>query len=325
MVFIYPGVGGGPGPLSIVTSSLPAGTSGTAYNQALLASGGTLPYNWSVVAGQGTLPTGLNLSTGGIISGTPSATGTFNFTAKVTDAASPAGTVQKAFSIIVSATGASPLDSQFVSQSVPATVQPGQSFNVDLKFLNTGTQAWGGGANFYVVTQNPALNQTWGGNALSLGSNVVSSGQVLDASFTVTAPSAAGTYNFQWQMYLNDGTAFFGQMSPNVSIGVGVQTTNYQGFHDGAGCNTISGWAWDQNSPNSTLNVDIYDGNTLIGTAPANMYREDLLNALGNPNHGFSFLTLVEEWGCPYHQRQVLRNQHALVQYGKNGSKHRRA
>ncbi len=232
MVFIYPGVGGGPGPLSIVTSALPPATTGTGYNQALLASGGTLPYNWTLVAGQGTLPTGLSLSTGGIISGTPSATGTSNFTAKVTDAASPAGTVQKAFSIIVSATGASPLDSQFVSQSVPATVQPGQSFNVDLKFLNTGTQPWSGGANFYVVTQNPALNQTWGGNALSLGSNVVSSGQVLDAAFTVTAPSAAGTYNFQWQMYLNDGTAFFGQMSTNVAIQVGSVGT---GDTDGDG------------------------------------------------------------------------------------------
>jgi hypothetical protein len=65
----------------------------------------------------------------------------------------------------------------------------------------------------------------------------------------------------------------------------------YQGFHDGAGCNTIQGWAWDANSPNSTVNIDIYDGNALIGTTPANMYREDLLNALGSPNHGFSFLT----------------------------------
>src|SRR5437870_504283 len=65
----------------------------------------------------------------------------------------------------------------------------------------------------------------------------------------------------------------------------------YQGRHDGAGCNTIQGWAWDANNPSSTVNVDIYDGNTLIATAPANMYREDLLNALGSPNHGFSFYT----------------------------------
>jgi hypothetical protein len=68
-------------------------------------------------------------------------------------------------------------------------------------------------------------------------------------------------------------------------------TPTLQGFHDGAGCNTISGWAWDPNNPNGSVNVDIYDGSTLIGTTTANMYREDLLNALGSPNHGFSFNT----------------------------------
>lgn len=65
----------------------------------------------------------------------------------------------------------------------------------------------------------------------------------------------------------------------------------YQGFHDGAGCNTIEGWAWDANNPSATVNVDIYDGNSFLGTTPANMYREDLLNVLGSPYHGFSFYT----------------------------------
>ena len=64
-----------------------------------------------------------------------------------------------------------------------------------------------------------------------------------------------------------------------------------QGFHDAAGCDSIQGWAWDQASPNSPVSVDIYDGNTFIAIVSANMYREDLLNALGSPNHGFSFLT----------------------------------
>jgi glucose/arabinose dehydrogenase len=62
----------------------------------------------------------------------------------------------------------------------------------------------------------------------------------------------------------------------------------YQGFHDGAGCNTIQGWAWDSNNPSATVNVDIYDGNTFIAIAQANIYREDLLNALGSSSHGFS-------------------------------------
>jgi Putative Ig domain/Matrixin/Ig-like domain from next to BRCA1 gene len=288
IAFLYPGSGGGPGPLAVVTSALSGGTAGTSYSQALTASGGTLPYGWSVVAGLGSLPTGLSLSAGGTISGTPSAAGTYNFTVKVTDAAS--ATAQKALSIVVSAPGALAFDSQFVSQSVPTTLQPGQTFNANLKFLNTGTQTWSGSL-FYLASQNPALNMIWGGNGVSLSTLAISSGQLLDVTFAAPAPTTPGTYNFQWQLYKNDGTAFFGQVSTNVAISVGVAQPNYQGFHDGAGCNTISGWAWDPANPNTTVNVDIYDGNTLIGTTPANMYREDLLNALGNPNHGFSFLT----------------------------------
>jgi hypothetical protein len=290
MVFIYPGSGGGPGPLTVTTASLPSGAVNSAYNQALVASGGTQPYSWSIVAGLGSLPSGLTLSSVGVISGTPSATGTSNFTVKVTDAAS--GTAQKALSVSVSAAGAGPYDAQFVSQNVPTSLTPGQTFSVNMKFLNTGTQTWTGTNAYYFASQNPSLNQTWGGNGVPLDNFMpVGPGQQIDVTFQATAPATAGTYNFQWEMYKNDGIlGFFGQVSTNVAINVGVQT-NYQGYHDGAGCNTIQGWAWDANNPNSTVSVDIYDGTTLIGTTPANMYREDLLNALSSPNHGFSFLT----------------------------------
>src|SRR5205085_230564 len=75
-----------PPPLSISTSSLPAGTVGAAYSQALTATGGSTPYTWSISAGS--LPAGLTLSAGGTISGTPGSAGTSNFTVKVTDSAS---------------------------------------------------------------------------------------------------------------------------------------------------------------------------------------------------------------------------------------------
>src|SRR4029077_5969718 len=47
------------------------------------ASGGTSPYTWSVSSG--TLPVGLSLSTGGILSGPPTAAGTSSFTVQVKD------------------------------------------------------------------------------------------------------------------------------------------------------------------------------------------------------------------------------------------------
>jgi subtilisin-like proprotein convertase family protein len=97
--------------------------------------------------------------------------------------------------------------------------------------------------------------------------------------------------NGTWQLYvIDDSGGDNGLISGGWALTFNTPSA-FQGFNDGAGCNTISGWAWDANNPNGTVSVDIYDGNTLIGTSPANMYREDLLNVLGSPNHGFSFLT----------------------------------
>ncbi len=75
-------------PLSITTASLPNGTVGTAYSQPLAAGGGTGTYTWSLASGS--LPPGLVLSTAGVLAGTPTASGTYPFTVKVTDSASPA-------------------------------------------------------------------------------------------------------------------------------------------------------------------------------------------------------------------------------------------
>lgn len=56
-----------------------------AFSIPLTVSGGTAPYNWSLVSGS--LPIGLALGNStGIISGTPTTTGTFNFFYKVNDA-----------------------------------------------------------------------------------------------------------------------------------------------------------------------------------------------------------------------------------------------
>ena len=74
--------------LTIPTASpLPDGVTGAAYSQTLTATGGIGPnYAWSLVPGQGNLPAGLSLSVReGVISGTPTATGTSNFRVRVTN------------------------------------------------------------------------------------------------------------------------------------------------------------------------------------------------------------------------------------------------
>jgi hypothetical protein len=71
-------------PLAISSSTLPQGTKGTAYNQTLTATGGRTTYFWSLVAPT-VLPPGLTLSSNGLISGTPTTGGTYNFDVLLTD------------------------------------------------------------------------------------------------------------------------------------------------------------------------------------------------------------------------------------------------
>ncbi len=71
----------------------PEGTVGTSYSQQLAASGGMAPYNWTVASGS--LPNGLDLSSGGLLSGTPTSAGSSTFTVEVArwiGAAGPPGT-----------------------------------------------------------------------------------------------------------------------------------------------------------------------------------------------------------------------------------------
>jgi len=66
----------------ITTTSLPNGTKNTSYSQTLSVSGGSAPFTWSVTGSPSWLS--LNVSTG-IITGKPTASGTYSFTVKVTD------------------------------------------------------------------------------------------------------------------------------------------------------------------------------------------------------------------------------------------------
>lgn len=62
------------------------------------------------------------------------------------------------------------------------------------------------------------------------------------------------------------------------------------GFHGNVDCAGMFGWAWDVNQPETPINVDIYDGDTLLATVKADLFRQDLLSAgIGNGRHGFNY------------------------------------
>ncbi len=85
---------------AVTTSSLPAGVEGNAYSQSVQVSGGLNPFSFTISAGA--LPAGLNISTAGTLSGTPSGPqGTYNFTVKVTDASNLTQSATQILSIAV--------------------------------------------------------------------------------------------------------------------------------------------------------------------------------------------------------------------------------
>lgn len=86
-------------PLDITTTTLGSAQAGVVYNASVLAIGGTAPRTFATTAGA--LPAGLSLGTNGVIAGTPTAVGTFNFTVTVTDNAS--ATDSQALSLVVAA------------------------------------------------------------------------------------------------------------------------------------------------------------------------------------------------------------------------------
>lgn len=104
----------------ITTTSLPNGAIGIAYSQTLAATGGDGSLSWSITAGS--LPAGLSLSSAGVISGTPTASGTSNFTVRVADQDNDA-------------------DTQALSITIPA---PPSSFTMlQLQVTQGTTGSWG--------------------------------------------------------------------------------------------------------------------------------------------------------------------------------------
>lgn len=119
-------------PVQVTTTSLPNGVVNQVYpNQTLTATGGTPPYTWSITVGS--LPTGLSLNgSTGVISGTSTATGTFNFTVQATDTLSSSGTAPLGIVIIspgqlgVTATGSVSITGS-ATLGTPATTPPAGS------------------------------------------------------------------------------------------------------------------------------------------------------------------------------------------------------
>jgi subtilisin family serine protease len=107
---------------------------------------------------------------------------------------------------------------QFISQSVPAAMYVGETYNVSVTMKNVGNTTWQTSSNYWLGSQNLQDNMRWGKNRVPLPFAVPPGGQVT-IPFTVTAPGTAGKQNFQWRM-VQDGVEWFGPQTPNVQVTV---------------------------------------------------------------------------------------------------------
>jgi Putative Ig domain len=117
--------------LQITTGSLPQGQQGDVYSGDFSATGGTSPYSWSVSGG--TVPPGTSMNANGDFGGTPTATGTFNFTVTVTDATDKTATGN--FSVVVVSSSGYDGPAQLPIATVPSAMAdspaPGTVINVN--------------------------------------------------------------------------------------------------------------------------------------------------------------------------------------------------
>ena len=132
-------------PPTITTNSLPGGTVGTDYSQPLTADGsGTI--TWSLAEGS-SLPDGLNLSSDGTITGTPTAQGESTFTVKATN---DYGSNSKSLSITIGTQTNVPVTGVSLNTStlnlvenetdtLTATVEPSNATNKDVTWESSNT------------------------------------------------------------------------------------------------------------------------------------------------------------------------------------------
>jgi len=157
--------------LAVVNGQLVAGSVGEAYQARLRATGGTPPYAWTVAAGA--LPPGLVLGMNGTLTGTPTASGVFDFNAEVSDASAPAERAQASLRINVLGMGTmvlsvsqDPLPPAVINQPYSAQLEAvggtapflwsiaggrlPQGFSLSASGLITGTTTTAGRATFTV-------------------------------------------------------------------------------------------------------------------------------------------------------------------------------
>ncbi len=242
-------------PLSITTASLPAGIVGGAYSVQLASSGGSgMGYAYTVSTGTGLSAAGLTLSSGGLISGAPTAAESAgSVTVKVTDSASNTATATFSVKIYAALT------------ITPATLANG---TVGTSYSATLSVSGGSGSGYsFVVSSGTGLTAV----GLSLSTGGVVSG-------IPSAAETAGTFVVK----VTDGVGDTGTTTVTLTVvypaltitttslangSAGVAYSQTLGASGGSG----KGFTWTVTSGSSSLSavgLSVSSGGVVSGTTP---------------------------------------------------------
>lgn len=110
-------------------------------------------------------------------------------------------------------------DAKFIGQSVPASMNSNQEYQVSVSVKNTGLEVWTAEKLYRLGSQNPEDNNYWRGRVNLDPQESVEPGATKTFIFTVRAPNLPGTYDFQWKI-LQENVEWFGDQSENFKVNV---------------------------------------------------------------------------------------------------------
>ena len=106
-------------------------------------------------------------------------------------------------------------NAQFISQNIPESISPGESFEISITMKNTGNTMWSSTNNYSLGTQAPQDNLIWNTNNRVALPNDVSPDEEITFYTTLTAPMEEGMYIIQYRM-VQDGVEWFGDYTDAV-------------------------------------------------------------------------------------------------------------
>ena len=113
-----------------------------------------------------------------------------------------------------------PDSARFIAQEVPVELKQEENYDVAIAMKNIGSKTWSG-ADGYRLGDIATTTSLWGVSKVDLKPGItVAPDEKTSFTFTITAPTNKGEYDFQWRMFKESEDKWFGEKTPLVKVQV---------------------------------------------------------------------------------------------------------